>query len=147
MKHLHFLPILLLVVAAIATGCHKDDEFRSASIARPESGLLLVSGEGGLDSLVLITTESFTITTTVPTAGETNTWYSFPDEFTSFTNNMNHAIIQFNIPITFQRNESDHQRTVVFNVNAGDYSVACAFVQDTLHTATNSEPSAEPANE
>ena len=119
-----------MVMTAIAA-CNKDSEFHQTYIERPSDALLLVSGEAGTDSLVFYTTESFTMTTTVTTNGMTNDWYEYPDEFNTFNNTLNGAIIKFSIPITFKRNTTGQRRTVVFSINAGKYSASVAYVQDT----------------
>jgi hypothetical protein len=133
MHKLHFLPLLsAALLMTIMTACNKEPEFHQTYVERPADALLLVSGEGCKDSLVFMTTESFTMTTTVTTPGMSNDWYEYPDEFNSFTNNYNSTLVRFCVPVTFKRNDSGKRRTVVFNIAAGDYAASVAFVQDTI---------------
>ena len=133
MRKLHLLPLLsAALLMAFMSACNKEPEFHQTYVERPADALLLVSGEGGLDSLVFTTTESFTMTATVTTPGMSNDWYEYPDEFNSFTNNYNSTLIRFSVPITFKRNDTGKRRTVVFNIGAGQYAASVAFVQDTI---------------
>ena len=123
-----------MLAAAAFTACNKDNEYHQTYVLRPAEGAILVSGEASIDSLVFTTTESFTLSTTVSPGNISNDWYAYPDDFNSFTNTYENAIIEFHVPIQFKRNETKQQRSVIFNINAGDYSVQAIFIQDTLQT-------------
>ena len=126
----------MLAAATLTAACNKESEYHQTYISHPEEGAILVSGEGGLDSLCFLTTESFTLSTSVNSPSDNFAWYTYPEAYSDFTNKAANTLYSFAVPITFERNTSDHQRSVVFHIHAGDYSVECIFVQDTIHTAT-----------
>ena len=84
--------------------------------------------------MVFVTTESFTLTTTLEASDTTGgRWFSYPDFFNSYESTTANTIVEFTMPITFTPNTTNKQRTVMFTINAGEYTASCVFVQDTIH--------------
>lgn len=130
MRKILFLPVLLFALAA----CSPESEHHQTTVLRPNTLVQYVDGEGGQDSLVFLTTESFTLTSSVNSESAADgEWCTFPDAFRNYDSQGSNIIVEFHVPLFFTRNATKRQRTVTFNIGAGKYSVSAMFIQDTIH--------------
>lgn len=128
------LSLFILSFFVLFISCNGENEYHQTTVVRPSSLLQLIDGEGGEDSLVFITTESFTLTSTVSSnsAGD-GEWCTYPDAFNEYNSKGANTIVEFHVPLHFTPNTTKHQRTVTFAINAGKYSASAMFMQDTIH--------------
>ena len=125
-----FLSLLPLAAFILVLSCSKNNDYHCARFLRPDDVALYVYADQEWDSVSFETTESYTLSSNVA-------WFSIPNEYSSFKNPYNNAIILCYAWLQFEPNTSGELRNGYLHLGAGEYSVDANIIQLPFLCVTN----------
>ncbi len=117
----------LLFVFGLATlafvGCKNEVENHQTWLVRPSSGTSVMTyADQKLDSICFMTTESYTLTSSVD-------WCKIPEGFKSLKNPYTNTLVISSVPVQLEANTTGEGRMALINIAAGENTITATVYQ------------------